>query len=68
MERIRNEAESLRYVRQHTDIPVPAIFCDFEDDDAYYLVTEYIEGVSMSDLTESQKAVVREELETSQEA
>lgn len=63
MESLKNEAESLRYVRQHTDIPVPTVSCGFEDDDAYYLVTGYIEGVSMSDLTESQKAVVREEVE-----
>lgn len=34
-----------------------------EDDDAYYLVTEYVEGVSMSSLTEDQKAIVREELQ-----
>ncbi|KAG8161110.1 hypothetical protein KVR01_009374 [Diaporthe batatas] len=61
-ESVMNEAESLRYIRQNTNIPVPTVYCDFEDDDAYYLVTEYVEGVSMSDLTEDQKAVVREEL------
>lgn len=58
-----NEAESLRYIRHHTNIPVPTVYCDFEDEDAYYLVTEYVEGVSMSQLTEDQKAVVREELQ-----
>ncbi|KAF5710710.1 kinase-like domain-containing protein [Fusarium mundagurra] len=63
MESIRNEAESLRYIRQHTNVPVPTVYCDFEDDDAYYLVTEYVEGVSMSSLKEDQKAVVREELQ-----
>lgn len=54
-----NEAESFRYIRNHTNI----IYCEFEDQDAYYLITEYIEGVSMSSLTEGQKAVVREELQ-----
>ncbi|KAK0722279.1 hypothetical protein B0T26DRAFT_749700 [Lasiosphaeria miniovina] len=39
MERLKNEAESLRYVRSHTDIPVPAVYSDFEDDGAYYLIT-----------------------------
>ncbi|KAI1174943.1 kinase-like protein [Nemania sp. FL0916] len=63
-ETIKNEADSLRYIRQHTNIPVPRVYCDFEDDDAYYLVTEYVEGVGMSDLTEDQKAVVRDELES----
>ncbi|KAK3996616.1 kinase-like domain-containing protein [Cladorrhinum sp. PSN332] len=62
-ESVMNEAESLRYIRQHTNIPVPTVHCDFEDEDAYYLVTEYVEGVSMSRLTEDQKAVVREELQ-----
>jgi aminoglycoside phosphotransferase (APT) family kinase protein len=63
-ERLMNEAESLRYIRQHTDIPVPAVYADFEDDGACYLITEYVEGVNMADLTEDQKAVVRRELET----
>ncbi|KAK4040792.1 kinase-like domain-containing protein [Parachaetomium inaequale] len=62
-ERIKNEADSLRYIRQHTDIPVPTVYSDFEDDDAYYLVVEYVEGVGMNDLSDDQKAVVREELE-----
>lgn len=61
-ERLMNEAESLRYIRNHTDIPVPRVYCDFEDDEAYYLITEYVEGVAMSELEEDQMAVVREEL------
>lgn len=59
-----NEAESLRYIRRHTNIPVPTVYCDFTDDDAYYLTTEYIEGVSMSELSEDQQAIVREELQS----
>ncbi|KAJ0164938.1 hypothetical protein CTA2_12808 [Colletotrichum tanaceti] len=62
-ERLMNEAESLRFIRLHTEIPVPKVYCDFEDDDAYYLITEYVEGVGMSELTDDQKAVVRKELE-----
>lgn len=62
-ESLMNEAASLRYIRQHTNIPVPTVYCDFEDDDAYYLVTSYVEGVSMSSLPEHQKAVVQGELE-----
>ncbi|KAB5536139.1 kinase-like domain-containing protein [Coniochaeta sp. 2T2.1] len=62
-ESVMNEAESLRYIRHHTNIPVPTVYCDFEDEDAYYLVTEYVQGVSMSRLTEDQKAVVRKELQ-----
>jgi len=62
-EALTNEAASLRYIRRHTDIPVPTVYADFEDDDAYYLIAEYIEGESMSKLSEEKKATVREELE-----
>jgi aminoglycoside phosphotransferase (APT) family kinase protein len=62
-ERLMNEAKSLQFIQQHTDIPVPTVYCHFEDDGAYYLITEYIEGVSMSELLEGQKALVGEELE-----
>ncbi|KAK4146017.1 kinase-like domain-containing protein [Dichotomopilus funicola] len=62
-ESLKNEADTLRFIRQHTDIPVPSVYCDFEDDDAYYLITEYIEGVSMAELPEHQKGLVITELE-----
>lgn len=61
-ERIMNEAASLRYIREMTNIPVPTVCCDFEDDEAYYLITEWIEGVAMSKLTEAQKETVTEEI------
>lgn len=62
-ESLINEADSLRYILSHTDIPVPKVYCDFEDDDAYYLIMEYVDGVSMSGLEEDQKSIVREELQ-----
>ncbi|KAK4112056.1 hypothetical protein N656DRAFT_779544 [Canariomyces notabilis] len=52
-----NEAKSLRYIRHHTNIPVPTVYCDFEDDDACYSITGYVEGVDMFSLNEDQKAV-----------
>ena len=61
-ERLRNEAESLRLIRRATNIPVPSVLCDFEDDGAYYLITEYVDGVGMSELPEEQKTTVCEEL------
>ncbi|KAL2153511.1 hypothetical protein VTH82DRAFT_4666 [Thermothelomyces myriococcoides] len=63
MESLKNEAATLRFLRRYTDIPVPLLFCDFEDDDAYYVITQYIDGVSMAELPEHQKAVVIAELE-----
>ncbi|KAK4663569.1 hypothetical protein QC763_609570 [Podospora pseudopauciseta] len=47
-ELLMNEAAALRFIRQHTDIPVPDIYCGFEDDDAYYLISQNIDGVNMS--------------------
>ena len=58
-----NEAESLRYIHSNTNIHVPKVYCDFEDDGAYYLITEYINGVNMADLSDEGKLVVRKELE-----
>ncbi|EEY19549.1 conserved hypothetical protein [Verticillium alfalfae VaMs.102] len=55
-ERFMNEAEPLRFIRSHTDIPVPTVYCDFQEDEAYYLITEYVEGVGMSALSEDEKA------------
>lgn len=62
-ERLMNEAAALRFVREHTDVPVPAVLCDFEDDGAYYLVTEHVAGESMAGLGDAAKALVRAELE-----
>jgi tRNA A-37 threonylcarbamoyl transferase component Bud32 len=47
-ERLMNEADSLRYIRQHTNIPVPTVYSDFQDDEAYYLVVEYVGGINMA--------------------
>ncbi|KAF4448115.1 protein kinase-like protein [Fusarium austroafricanum] len=61
-ERLQNEAECLRFIHSNTNIPVPAVYADFEDDGAYYLVTEFIQGVEMNDLPMEKKNLVGEEL------
>ncbi len=43
---------------------VPRVYCDFEDDQAYYVATEYVDGVNMSSLSEEQRAIVHKELST----
>lgn len=58
-----NEAASLQYIRKVTNIPVPTLYCAFEDAGAYYLISEYVDGVSMSDLSGAQKETVTEEIE-----
>lgn len=61
-ERLQNEAESLRFIRRVTNIPVPIVYGSFEVDGAYFLVMEYIEGVGMSQLPEDKKKLVWPEL------
>ncbi len=63
VERILNEAAALRYVKENSNIPVPTLYACFEDDQAAYIITSYIDGVSMSSLTSDQKTVVAQELE-----
>ena len=61
-ERLLNEAAAMQFVSEHTRIPVPVLHCAFTDDNAVYLVMEYVEGVNMADLTEDEKHVVKQEL------
>ncbi|KAH6672824.1 hypothetical protein B0J14DRAFT_667466 [Halenospora varia] len=54
------------YYRLHvlymTNIPVLTVYCDFEDDGAYYLVMKYINSMSMSELQEEEKSIVSKEV------
>lgn len=43
-ERLFNEAASIKYIRENTNIPVPTLYACFEDDNAAYLVTSYVDG------------------------
>lgn len=61
-ERLQNEAESLRFIRRVSNIPVPTLYGSFEIDGAYFLIMEYVDGTGMSQLPEDQKKVVRAEL------
>ncbi|KAI9886841.1 MAG: hypothetical protein M1823_001340 [Watsoniomyces obsoletus] len=63
-ERLINEAASMVYIRDHTQIPVPTLHCSFEDDGAIYLIMEYIEGVGMNELTPPEQEVVKKEVES----
>lgn len=61
-ERIRNEAAALRFVSEHTNVPVPQLYCCFEDDEATYLVVEFVDGVQMAELSDDNKEVIKCEL------
>ncbi|KLU86779.1 hypothetical protein MAPG_05789 [Magnaporthiopsis poae ATCC 64411] len=62
-ERILNEGACLRFVAEHTDIPVPRLHACFEDDGAAYLITEFVEGVALGQLEPAQQKMVVPELE-----
>ncbi|KAL3480370.1 kinase-like domain-containing protein [Aspergillus californicus] len=61
-ERLQNEAKSLRFIKRATNIPIPTVYGAFEIDDSFYLITEYIRGVSMISISEDQKKIVQIEL------
>jgi hypothetical protein len=62
-ERLLNEGAAMQFIAENTDIPVPALHCCFEDDEAVYLVMDYIEGVSMAELKPDERKVVEKQLE-----
>ncbi|KAI6350864.1 hypothetical protein MCOR25_010327 [Pyricularia grisea] len=62
-ERVLNEGACLKYLSEKTDIPLPKLYATFEDDGVAYLITEYVNGVGMNDLTTEQQKVVVQELE-----
>ncbi|KAJ5341845.1 hypothetical protein N7541_010969 [Penicillium brevicompactum] len=61
-ERLQNEAESLRFLRRVSNIPVPVVYGAFEIDDSFFLITEFFDGPAMSELDEEQKRGVAAEL------
>ncbi|KAH0038589.1 kinase-like protein, partial [Aureobasidium melanogenum] len=63
-ERLLNEAAALDFIAANTTIPVPKVLTCFEDDGAVYLITEVIDARRMDELSDSDRAVVAEELES----
>jgi aminoglycoside phosphotransferase len=60
--RLENEAACLEYLAG-TRIPVPALRGIFQDDGVVYLITEYNDGIPVSELGPADKEVVMKELE-----
>lgn len=63
MERIFNEASAIEFIAKTTNIPVPRVYSCFEDNEAAYLVMEYVEGITMNNLDIEKRKVVEKELE-----
>ncbi|KJA13873.1 hypothetical protein HYPSUDRAFT_195512 [Hypholoma sublateritium FD-334 SS-4] len=63
MERMKNEAATIRYIQKNTTIPTPNIRCAFEDHGRYYIITDIVPGVTLDEVPEEKKATVIEELQ-----
>ena len=63
-ERLQNEAVCLRFIREHTNIPVPDVLEAFDDGGAFVVVTKLLPGVQMCKLSAADQAVVMKEVET----
>lgn len=61
-ERLQNEVESLRFIRYISNIPILTIYSLFKVDSSYFLVIEYIDGVSISQFLEDQKKLIQPKL------
>lgn len=64
LERLRNEAACLAFVRSKTAIPVPRILEAFNDGESFVLVTQRLSGVKMNELSLEDQVVVMKEVET----
>jgi len=63
MARLKNEVAAIKFVKQHTQIPVPNIRCAFEDNGRYYVMTDVVPGIDMASLKDDEKPKVMKELE-----
>lgn len=62
-QRWKNDAAIVRYLREKTDIPLPRLLGTWEDDGAFHFCTEWVEGVSMAELSDEDQEVVKKEVE-----
>lgn len=61
-QRWKNDAAILRFLRRETNIPLPPAECTFEDDGAFHLQTQHVQGVGMNELTQEEKETAMREL------
>ena len=48
----------MRYLRAHTEIPIPKLLDIYEKDGFYYLWMDFIDGVEMCELTNEGRSQV----------
>ena len=58
VERLKNEAACIAFIKKNTDIPVPKLLDAYEENGSYHLWMEFVDGVEMSELTEEEQSKV----------
>ncbi|KAF2193608.1 kinase-like protein [Zopfia rhizophila CBS 207.26] len=58
IERAKNEAANLRFIREHTSIPVPRVLYECENHGAYTIAMTRAKGVTMDTLSPPEKVIV----------
>ncbi|KAK4135082.1 hypothetical protein BT67DRAFT_441514 [Trichocladium antarcticum] len=61
-QRYQNDVAIQQYLRERTNIPLPAFTQAFEDDGAMYLVSQFVEGIGMGELPKEDQQLVQKEL------
>ncbi|KND88014.1 hypothetical protein TOPH_07289, partial [Tolypocladium ophioglossoides CBS 100239] len=62
-QRWKNDAAIVQYLREKTNIPLPRLLGTWEDDGAFHFCTEWVDGVSMAELSQEGQEVVKQEVE-----
>lgn len=58
VERLKNEAACMKYIREHTRIPVPRVLEEYEKDGSFHLWIEYVPGIEMHKLSSEEQSTV----------
>lgn len=66
--RLRNEAATIQFLRQATNIPLPEILDTYTKDGCFYLWTKRIDGLDMQELCPEDQSKVIEEVEEHRKA
>ncbi|KJZ74363.1 hypothetical protein HIM_06173 [Hirsutella minnesotensis 3608] len=62
-ERLQNEAACLQFISKNTDIPVPEVLEAFDDNGSFVLITKWLPGVPMKQLSSDAHVVIMKEVE-----
>ncbi|KAG6843050.1 hypothetical protein H0H93_002442, partial [Arthromyces matolae] len=61
-ERLMNEVATIAFLKKHTTIPLPNVRCAFEDHGRYYVIEDWVSGVTLVDVPPSKLGPILKEL------